>query len=220
MKFHLSKVGLEILTLLFVLLVGCDKKEESIEISPELQKIMDNGVTVDSISLDYATLFTSEDGFYLIEPKSREDTTSEEELMIYFKFNSRSRDDLFEYYSKMNEEYMKQGYTVDWVTRYYDKLEGISVKVKKQDDGFYQTVVDSSVVKLFVTPDINSGFTFAKYDLTLDEFLDKYKNSFPDYFIMRYDDGNLKSNTYVFKITFTFNTEKEFILVIDPAMKL
>jgi hypothetical protein len=218
MKLNLMKIVLKVLFLSLIVMFGCNKKEQykeqNVELTEELKVIMNNGVTIDSVIKNYATIFTNKENFYVIRPKSIEDTTSKDKMLIYFKFISKNRDELLEFYSKKENEYNQQGYTVDWIMKYYDKLEDIIMEVKKTDDEFYQAYSDSSLVKFFETPDINSGNTFAMYEKTKNEFILRYKDSFPDTFTLMIDNSN-KSDSYNFKITFIFNHNKKFILYTD-----
>jgi hypothetical protein len=205
-------VILKVLSISFILIVGCKKEEQDVKITDELQKTMDDGATIDSIALDYATITENQDNYYVIKPKSIETYTETEKKLIYFKCISKSRNDFYDYCAKQNNINMKHGFTADWILKFYDKLENISIEFKKNGDEFYQTFTDSSSLKFFDTPIISSGQTFERVDMTTNEFLSKYKTSFPGTFVMMFADPNMKPDTYVFKITFIFNNNKKFTL--------
>ncbi|WP_111707408.1 hypothetical protein [Lutibacter citreus] len=206
---------LKIVPFCFVLFFGCNKEVENENISYELQEIINNGVTVDSVVLDYATIFTSNDFFSIIEPNAVDNFVSKNEALLYFKFISDSRDMLEEYFHEKYLEELKQGIIVERMLKYYDYLENISLEVKINDNDFQQVNVNSDVVKFIPTPEINSGDTFAKYEMTKEEFIDRNNRIFPDSFILCFNNKDLKLNTYVFKITFILNNKKEFILQTD-----
>lgn len=203
------------LVLSLILLWSCTEDEETqeVETPSNIESIINNGITIDSIAIDYAVIYSSNDGFPIIEPIQVEKFVDENEILIYFNFISSSRDSLIQYYENKNEEYDEQGIIVDYALKYDDKLESISVEVKKNNDDFIEFEDSSENIRLIPTPEINSQYTFAKYELTIKEFTARYyNNSFPEFYILSFDNKELVSNTYVFRITFKFNHEKEFVL--------
>ncbi len=203
------------LVLCFILQWGCTENEETevAEIPLNIETIINNGITIDSIALDYAAIYTSNDDFPIIEPTQAEKFVEENEILVYFNFISGSRDSLFLYYENKEKEYYEQGLVVDYAIKYDDKLESISVEVKKNNEEFIEFVDNSENISLIPTPDINSQNTFAKYEFTIKEFNTRYHNSsFPEFYVLSFDNKELLTNTYVFRITFKFNNEKEFIL--------
>jgi hypothetical protein len=203
------------LVLSFIVLCSCTEDEETqrVEDLSIIQSIIDKGITIDSIALDYAAMYTSTDGFPVIEPTQIEKFAHENEILVYYNFISSSRDSLNRYYENRDREYYEQGIVVDYGIKYYDKLESITVEVKKNNNEFIAFEDNSEEITLIPTPEINSQSTFAKYELTIEEFTERYQNSrFPDFYVLSFDNKEEVSNTYVFRVTFTFNNEKEFIL--------
>lgn len=203
------------LVLSFIVLCSCTEDEETqrVEDLSIIESIIDNGITIDSIALDYAALYTSTDGFPVIEPTQIGKFIDKTEILIYFDFISHSRDSLNRYYENRDREYYEQGIVVDYAIKYNDKLESITVEVKKNDGDFMEFEDNSEDIRLIPTPDINSQNTFAKYELTIEEFTERYQNSrFPEFYVLSFDTKEEVSNTYVFRVTFTFNNEKEFTL--------
>lgn len=208
----------KILPFCIILFLGCGKENErNFECIPSvgIQAIIDKGITIDSIALDYATIFTSEDGFPVIEPTTIDQFINKSEALIYFNFISHSRDSIVKFYANKNEHHINDGFIVDYILQYYDKLKNISVEVKKNNDEFYRISNNPDIIKFIPTPEINSGFTFAKYEMTIEEFSNRYNASFPESFIMSFKDEEMKSNTYIFRIVFQFNNNKELILTTD-----
>lgn len=214
---------LKLLPICLVLLGSCEVKDENFsngEPSPEIQMIIDNGVTIDSIVLDYATIYTSNDGFPIIKPNPIDQFVNKNEVLVYFKLVSHSRDALDDYFTRTSEKLLKEeGIFIDYLMKYYDKLEDISIEVKKNNDEFYTINSNSDAIKFIPTPEINSGHTFAKYEMTIKEYIEinnsKIFPGFPDSFVLFFDDKNLIPNTYIFKIVFRFNNNKVFILHTD-----
>ncbi len=204
------------LVLSFILLWSCNKDEEpkAIENPANIEAIINNGVTIDSIALDYAAIYSSNDGFPIIEPTQVEKFVDENEILVYFNFISSSRDSLNQYYRKISEEYYEEhGLILDYGINYDDKLESIIVEVKKNNDEFIEFENSSENIKLIPTPEIDSQHTFAKYEFTIKEFIVRYYNSyFPEFYVLSFNKKELLPNTYVFRFTFKFNNEKEFIL--------
>lgn len=203
------------LVLSFMLLWSCTEDEETQEVEnpSNIESIINDGITIDSIALDYAAIYTSHDGFPIIEPTQVEKFVDENEILIYFNFISSSRDSLNQYYENKNKENYEQGFIEDYAIKYDDKLESISVEVKKNNDEFIEFEDNSENIILIPTPEINSQYTFAKYEFTIEEFTMRYFNSsFPEFYVLSFDNKELVSNTYVFRVSFKFNNEKEFIL--------
>jgi len=199
----------------FILLLSCTQNEETQvnEIPSSIESIMNNGIIIDSIALDYASMYTSSDGFPIIEPTQVENFVDENEILVYFDFMSSSRDSLNQYYKNKNKENSEQGFIVDYALKYDDKLESISVELKKNNDEFIAFEDSSENITLIPTPEINSQNTFAKYEFTINEFTMRYANSsFPEFYVLSFNDKEVVSNVYVFKVTFRFNNQKEFIL--------
>lgn len=205
---------LQIILIYSILFLGCDKQNERIYNSPpiEIQKIIDKGVTVDSVALDYAKLNISEDGFLIIESSSSEQFAEMNEALIYFQFISHSRDSLVRYYANENEKNIQDGFIVDYLLKYHDNLESVLVEIKKNNSELYEISNTSEIVEIIPTPEINSGLTFVKYEITIDEFIGDNKYSFPDSFIMSFKDQDMETNLYTLKITFKFNSGKEYTL--------
>ncbi|TMM57856.1 hypothetical protein FEE95_00025 [Maribacter algarum] len=203
------------LVLCFILLWSCTENEEPQvdEIPASIESIINNGIIIDSIALDYAAMYTSSDGFPIIQPAQVEKFVDEKEILVYFNFMSSSRDSIIQYYANKNKENAEQGFIVDYTLKYDDKLESISVELKKNNDEFIAFEDTSENITLIPTPEINSQDTFAKYEFSINEFTMRYANSsFPEFYVLSFDNKELLSNTYVFRITFKFNNQKEFIL--------
>lgn len=210
---------LKVLILSFIVLWSCSEDEElsEVENTADIAAILDHGVTLDSISLDYATMYTSTDGFPVITPTPVAQFADENEILIYFDFVSSSRDALVQYYEDLNEAYLEQGIVVDYGIKYDDKLEGIVVEVKKNTDEFRVLEEDTEQLTLIPTPEINSQHTFAKYEFTLNEFNLRYADrSFPEFYVLSFDHKEPVAHTYVFRITFTFTNAKAFVLTTRP----
>ncbi|WBL23476.1 hypothetical protein [Zunongwangia sp. HRR-M8] len=196
-----------------LLFAACDKDDANTETEPsaDIQAIMDKGITIDTIALKYATIYQSSDNFPIIKPNPINQFVDKNEILVYFDFISSSRDSLLNYYSKIDEENYEKGIVVDYALKYNDRLESISIEVKKNNGEFFKINDDSNAVKLIPTPEIESQHTFAKYEFTIEEFITRCKNSFPEYFVLAYDDKEMETNSYIFRTTFRFNNNKKFV---------
>lgn len=209
----------KIFVLSFILFWSCSEDEElsEVENTADIAAILDKGVTLDSISLDYATMYTSTDGFPVITPTPVAQFAEANEILLYFDFVSSSRDAVVQYYEDLNEAYLEQGIVVDYGMPYDDKLEGMVVEVKKNTDEFRVLEEDTEQLTLIPSPEINSQHTFAKYEFMIQEFNLRYTDrSFPEYYVLSFDEKEPVSHTYVFRITFTFNNAKAFVLTTRP----
>lgn len=182
----------------------------------DIETILDKGITIDGITLDYATIYQSIDNFPVIKPNPINQFINESEILVYFELISRSREALLQYYAKIEEENLERGFVLEYALKYYDRLQDISIEVKKNNGTFNKINNNSNTIKIFPTPDIDSQYTFAKYEMTIEEFVARYKASFPDYFVFSFNDKGAKSNTYTFRITFKFNNNKQFVLNTKP----
>lgn len=211
----------------FIVLFSCAEDEEILveeetmvnEESPVvedlsiIQSIIDNGITIDSIALDYARMYRGAYGFPAIESIQMEKFIDEDEILVYYDFISHSRDSLMRYYENKDRALYEQGIVVDYGVKYDDKLESITVEVKKNTAEFMEFNDNSEDITLIPTPEINSQNTFAKYEFTIAEFTERYQNRrFPEYYVLSFDNKEELSHTYVFRVTFQFNNQKEFTL--------
>ncbi len=203
------------LVLSFIILGSCSEDEETrrVEDLTIIQSIIDNGITIDAMALDYARMFTSTDGFPAIAPARINQFIDKDEILVYFDFISHSRDSLYRYIENRSREYYEQGIVVEYAIKYKDKLESITVEVKKNDGDFMEFEDNSEDIRLIPTPEIHSRTGFAKYEWTIKEFTERYQNSrFPEFYVLSFDNKEGISNTYVFRVTFKFNNQKEFTL--------
>ena len=202
-----------------ILLLGaCEYRDDDISndtTSADITAIMEEGIIIDTINLDYATIYQSPDNFPVIKPNSITDFINKNEILVYFDFISNSRETLIAYYRKIDAENAKDGFIIDRQLPYYDRLESVTVEVKKNEDQFYTINNDSDVLKFILTPEINSQHTFAKYELTIEEFVSRFKESFPEYIVLSFDSKETEVNTYIFRTTFKFNNNKEFTLTTN-----
>src|SRR5690606_39089939 len=129
----------------------------------DIETILDKGITIDGITLDYATMYQSNDNFPVIKPNPINQFINESEILVYFELISRSRESLIQYYSKLQEENFEQGFVLEYALKYYDRLENISIEVKKNNGTFNKINNSSNTIKIIPTPDIDSQYTFAKY---------------------------------------------------------
>ncbi|PHQ30408.1 MAG: hypothetical protein COA80_09300 [Leeuwenhoekiella sp.] len=199
----------------FLFFLSCDEKnDDSFETapSPEIQALIDKGVTVDSISIAYATQYQSTDNFPVIKPNPINEFEDKNEILIYFDFKSGSRETLKEYFSELAIEKLDDGYIYEYIISYYDKIENISVEIKKNDEEFYKLKSDSDRVKLIPAPELTSQHTFARYEHTIEEFSTRYANSFPEYVLISFDEKETKANSYIFRVTFEFNNDKTIVV--------
>ena len=194
-----------------------DKNDEILQEEPsaDIQAILDNGVIIDAVTLNYATIYQSTDNFPVIKPIPINEFINKNEILVYFDFMSQSRESLLQYYAKKDQENLEKGFTLEYMLKYYDKLESISIEVKKNNGAFDKINNNSNTIKIIITPEINSQYTFAKYELTIEEFTTRYKGSFPDYFVLSFNSKETKSNTYIFRTTFKFNNNKQFVLTTN-----
>lgn len=206
----------KILFSICILLFGaCEDKNDEIlqnEPSADIQAILDKGITIDTITLNYATIYQSNDNFPVIKPNLINQFINKNEILVYFELISNSRESLLQYYSKKDKENLENGVIIEYLLKYCDRLESISIEVKKNNDEFYKINNDSNTIKIIPTPEINSQRTFAKYEMTIEEFITRYTGSFPDYFVLSFDSKEVESNTYIFRTTFKFNNNKQFVL--------
>ncbi|MFS4447395.1 hypothetical protein [Maribacter sp. 2307UL18-2] len=142
----------KIFVLSFILFWSCSEDEElsEVENTADIAAILDKGVTLDSISLDYATMYTSTDGFPVIAPTPVGQFAEANEILLYFDFVSSSRDAVVQYYEDLNKAYLEQGIVVDYGMPYDDKLEGMVVEVKKNTDEF--RVLEEDTEQLTLIP--------------------------------------------------------------------
>lgn len=215
------KPFLKPLVLIFIVLFSCTKDEETqedeetqkVEDLSIIQSIIEKGITIDSIALDYAMMYRGAYGFPAIESTRIEEFIDKDEILVYYDFISHSRDSLFRYYENRDREYYEQGIVVDYGIKYDDKLESITMEMKKNNLEFIELADNSEDIRLIPTPEINSQDSFAKYEFTIEEFTERYQNSrFPEFCILSFDNKEEVSNTYVFRVTFKFNNQKEFTL--------
>jgi hypothetical protein len=110
----------KIILLLFILSVsiGCNRESgpgnpEDPEPSSYIRSIIENGIEIDSITIDYAGMKIGTDGYPVIRKITPDTMGATGTVLLYFEFHSKSHDDLNEHYRKLNEEYEKKGYTVD-----------------------------------------------------------------------------------------------------------
>lgn len=196
-------------------LVGCTGDEETPQVEDPaiIRSIFDNGITIDAMALDYARMFRSTDGFPAIAPARIDQFIDKDEILVYFDFISHSRDSLYRYIENRSREYYEQGIVVEYAIKYKDKLESFTVEVKKNNGDFMEFEDNSEDIRLIPTPEINSRTGFAKYEWTIKEFTERYQNSrFPEFYVLSFDNKEGISNTYVFRVTFKFNNQKEFTL--------
>lgn len=201
-----------------LLIAACSNNDDEIvqnETPADIQALLNNGIIIDSITSDYASIYQSNDNFPVIKPNPVDRFINDNEILIYFDLKSSSRESLLKYYAKKDAENLKEGFIEDYGLKYYDKLKNISVEVKKNNDEFYKIENNSNIVKMIPTPEINSQYSFAKYELTIEEFIQRYKISFPDYFVFSFNNKEVKLNTYTFRTTFKFNNNKQFVLITD-----
>ncbi|WP_422080256.1 hypothetical protein [Ulvibacterium sp.] len=203
----------------FIVLFSCteDEERQRVEDLSIIQSILEKGITVDSIALDYATMYRGAYGFPAIETIQIEKFIDEDEILVYYDFISHSRDSLYRYIENRDREHHEQGIVVDYAIKYNDKLESIIVEVKKNNAEFIEFTDNSEDITLIPTPEINSQDTFAKYEFTIEEFTERYQNSrFPEFCVLSFDKKEEVSNTYAFRVTFKFNNQKEFALNTSP----
>ncbi|MCB0649482.1 MAG: hypothetical protein KDC49_22590 [Saprospiraceae bacterium] len=186
-----------------------------IEPSAEVQAILDKGVTLDTIVLDYATMYLSQDNFPIIKPNPIDQFVSKNEVLVYFEFVSKSREVVEEYFRKLDEQDFKNGFISEYLAPYYDVLESLSIEIKKNDDEFIKIDNDQSSVKIFPTAPIKSQLTFGKHEMNIDSFIERYQWTFPDYFVISFNGKETTVNTYTFRTTFEFNNNKKFVLTTD-----
>jgi len=206
----------KILFSICILLLGaCEDKNDEIlpdEPSADIQAILEKGITIDTIALNYATIYQSNDNFPVIKPNPIDQFINKNEILVYFELISNSRESLLQYYSEKDKENLEEGIIIEYILKYCDSLESILIEVKKNNDEFYNINNNSNTVKIIPTPEINSQHTFAKYEMTIEEFITRYKGSFPDYFVLSFDSNEAELNTYIFRTTFKFNNNKQFVL--------
>jgi 5'-3' exonuclease len=80
----------------------------------DIETILDKGITIDGITLDYATIYQSIDNFPVIKPNPINQFINESEILVYFELISRSREALLQYYAKIEEENLERGIMIDY----------------------------------------------------------------------------------------------------------
>jgi hypothetical protein len=174
-----------------------------------------NGIKIDSITIDYAKIKTGDYGYPVLEKISDPSAETPENTLIYFDFASKSREDLNAYYQEIQNEYIKKGIAIDFVYSFGDSLLNIIVKIKKNDGDFEP--LDEAVYPYVIipAPDIACGGTFAKYEMSNAEFLNWISGRFPDHIALSFKTKFDPGAAYRFETTFVFNSTS-FTLTTFP----
>lgn len=166
---------------------------------------IENGIEIDSITIDYAGMKIGTDGYPVIRKITPDNMGASGKVLLYFEFHSKSRDDLNEHYRKLNEEYEKKGYTADWCLPYKDGLTNVTVKMKLNEGDFNIVEESAHPFVYFPVPQIENGNGFALYELTESELIADFHYRFLDQFIINLTKTFEPGTTAEFEVKFTFS---------------
>ncbi len=192
---------------ILIFFLSCSNPNENVSI----EELIDNGVELDKIELDYATIIIGDYGFPVLKKISEEQLKNADDFLIYLDFISNSRDRVRNHYAKLEEEDSQNGIVTEYYIKYKDTLEAISIEMNINNNGF--ATLDEAIYpfKIIPTPDINSGNTFAKYEHSSAEFINRIGKRFPDHIALSLKKTFNPLDTYTFKIKIKLNS-KEFNL--------